>query len=927
MRRSGLLLAAFSAGWATAARAQTPSVALGVDTLRPGSPGSVEAASTVRVAAEPRSFRIVTVPVPAALRADREVQFEIVAAGPVTILGALRGALPAARGEVRVVVFTAGLPARARAGVTPVARVRLSVAGGAVVDVPVELDVARIPGAGVRLTRGLMAVHRGTRFDLGYLLTNTGNGTDSLDVGLTVPSGWQVQGPTPRHVLEPDGTAQGTISVTVPEGTATGAARLRLVVRGSGGERTRADAVIEVVDPAALVAAYAPRLTAGVATVVGDTGAASAAIGLSLDGQLSDGLRVNGRLVQELDSRHVDTRGLGRVGYFLGSPYVTLASDRWQATGGTTGVVFSDLTGVNLWGKGASFAGGFERWRVAALAGRPVVGGPGQGGRLLGTQLGWRVGGGWVNAAVTDLEDAQGGTRRLQAIALGGSAPIGGGTTVAAELANRRFAAGEGLGWLMEVRREAEADHLFLRYVHAPGGSGAFARVRNELSGFGTRALAGGVLLSGGYWRSDDENPAFSRLHSSGWSLSPQIAVDSNTTAGIEARGTSFDATGASGAFGNAERMVGVVVDSRLGSVYLSGATSIGRAARTAATPSGLASTVEAGRATYRGLVGWASGRGNFQLSGSVEQNGAGTGLLPRQYIVGLQADRVPLRPGGAVLLNAAVQRYGWFGDRPAASLVRLGLTTPLGLGLLLTADVERNPFAVDAGGTSRWIAALKIERAVQVPLAALRPAVQGVVYEDRNANGRRDPDEPGVLGAVVRRGAESVVTDRSGRFRFYDHTDAPARLDETSLPFGLVVNAAALPPPGARRGDIGVIPTSPMEVELLPMPGDDGRLPKVDFHSALVRARDAHGDLWTAQVDSAGLATFHALPPGRYELEVDLTGLSEPLQPRGPIPAFTVEIGGTAPRLKIPVYPRRIRMRDGSRPGSPGNGSSGSTP
>src|SRR5207249_1027444 len=163
-------------------------------------------------------------------------------------------------------------------------------------------------------------------------------------------------------------------------------------------------------------------------------------------------------LVQELDSRHVDTRGLGRVGYFLGSPYVTLASDRWQATGGTTGVVFSDLTGVNLWGKGASFAGGFERWRVAALAGRPVAGGPG------------------------------------------------------------------------------------------PGGSGAFARVRNELSGFGTRALAGGVLLSGGYWRSDDENPAFSRLHSSGWSLSPQIAVDSNTTAGIEARGTSFDATGASGA-------------------------------------------------------------------------------------------------------------------------------------------------------------------------------------------------------------------------------------------------------------------------------------------------------------------------------------------------------------------------------------------
>src|SRR5256712_8469856 len=200
-------------------------------------------------------------------------------------------------------------------------------------------------------------------------------------------------------MLEPDGTAQGSISVTVPEAPATGAARLRPVVRGSDGERPRADAVIEVVDPAALVAAYAPRLTTGVATVVGDTGAVSAAIGLSLDGQLSDRLRVNGRLVQELDSRHVDTRGLGRVGYFLGSPYVTLASDRWQATGGTTGVVFSDLTGVNLWGKGASFAGGFERWRGAALARRPVVGGPGQGGRLHGTQPGWAGGRGLCDCA------------------------------------------------------------------------------------------------------------------------------------------------------------------------------------------------------------------------------------------------------------------------------------------------------------------------------------------------------------------------------------------------------------------------------------------------------------------------------------------------------------------------------------------------
>src|SRR5256886_17633242 len=59
VKRPALLLAAFSVAWAAAAGAQTPRLAPGVDTLRPG---SVEAAAVVRLAAEPRSFRIVAVP-------------------------------------------------------------------------------------------------------------------------------------------------------------------------------------------------------------------------------------------------------------------------------------------------------------------------------------------------------------------------------------------------------------------------------------------------------------------------------------------------------------------------------------------------------------------------------------------------------------------------------------------------------------------------------------------------------------------------------------------------------------------------------------------------------------------------------------------------------------------------------------------------
>src|SRR5256886_16180627 len=103
VKRPALLLAAFSVAWAAAAGAHTPRLAPGVDTLRPG---SVEAAAVVRLAAEPRSFRIVAVPVPAAFPADREARFEIVSVGPAAILGLPRGAPP-------------GPPAPGRGGARP----------------------------------------------------------------------------------------------------------------------------------------------------------------------------------------------------------------------------------------------------------------------------------------------------------------------------------------------------------------------------------------------------------------------------------------------------------------------------------------------------------------------------------------------------------------------------------------------------------------------------------------------------------------------------------------------------------------------------------------------------------------------------------------------------------------------------------------
>jgi len=54
--------------------------------------------------------------------------------------------------------------------------------------------------------------------------------------------------------------------------------------------------------------------------------------------------------------------------------------------------------------------------------------------------------------------------------------------------------------------------------------------------------------------------------------------------------------------------------------------------------------------------------------------------------------------------------------------------------------------------------------------------------------------------------------------------------------------------------------------------------------------------------------ATFQSLPVGTYQLDFDLTELSEPLVPRGPVPALIVS-GKDSKTITITLDPRPIRM------------------
>jgi len=71
--------------------------------------------------------------------------------------------------------------------------------------------------------------------------------------------------------------------------------------------------------------------------------------------------------------------------------------------------------------------------------------------------------------------------------------PAFSGMTLSGELAQRWFTGGDGLGWVTELRRQTSNDFGQLRVVHAPGGSAAFARARDELGWKSTTTLAEGL--------------------------------------------------------------------------------------------------------------------------------------------------------------------------------------------------------------------------------------------------------------------------------------------------------------------------------------------------------------------------------------------------------------------------------------------------
>lgn len=933
MKRTALVLGAVLSASAGEARAQgrpettsgeplaVTAVAPGVrrgddgfvdaDRERRGSAGEHEVDAVV-AHGTPRSFQIVSVPVPAVFGDSSVVSFEVMALGTVPLLGARQGVLVPNGAPGRGFSLTVGVPARALAGRRRVAKVRFAAAGMTDVVTPVDIDVAPVRRVDPLVTPALVGGRAGSDVTLHVRLTNLGNAPDTVSVHLQPAD---TTGIAVLRAMDSESIALGVnmsrelvLRVAVPRSVQPSVVALAIGVRGSDGqERSTAEASIEVVSGARGPGGSSPVLTTALATPLGTArGAPVVASAVGVQGPVGRDLRIDGRWTRVGTSDPIAGAGLTRLGYYDIPPSLALSSSSWRVTGGGSGARLTDLTGGSAWGVGAAGLVDGDRWRGAGM-----IAAPGFGHRdpttgvLAGATASHRVGAAWVTGSIAHmLEDQEVFERRLDALSVGARLPVALDATVDAEMAERSWAGGNAVGARLEAERRSAHDNATLRLLHAPGGSAAFAPARDELSASMSRVVAPRLLLSASGWWNSDAGVIARGMRSSGWTVQPQLSVSDRTSLSLRMQASDFDMAGAGTTLRTAEHAVSAVLNTRRTTLYGSGSFGVGTNARESAnTATAMTFDERLVRSTTEMIGGWTSALGTIELEASAERNLSGTGLTPDRSRVGVRLDRVAVYPNWSGLyVSGSVQRTGWLGERQRATIGNLALSGELPYGLRATLGVQHNSFF--APSTGRWTTVLGVERAMVLPQPRRRRS--GVVYEDLNGNGLRDEGEPGFAGAVVRSGPATVATSADGRFRV-PATGRPV-IDGRSLPAGWLPGATS-PSSVRRSADLAVVPTSVIEVELVPVASSDGRMPAGDVHAADVMARDAADHLWMARQTPNGVAVFDALPPGDYRLELDLSRLAEPLTTREALPTFAVQAAPSRRRYSVAVMPRPLKM------------------
>ena len=461
------------------------------------------------------------------------------------------------------------------------------------------------------------------------------------------------------------------------------------------------------------------------------------------------------------------------------------------------------------------------------------------------------------------------------------------------------------MGWATGLFRTGPESNEELRVTHSPGGSDAFARATNEVVANVSERLSSRASVSASAWRTTDATSVFNGLKSNGFSLRPQYAIRTATTIALEARSYLFDATtrptpsNTGGGFGSREDQLGISISSNVRQYYVNSSAYIGNVKRSVSQAGQGTVTDRTPRNYWTTSAGWSGVGGILEVQTRIEQTRDRGGFVNQQSSYGIRAEEIVLPWVGGIRGEGDLQRVNGFGGDNSV-IMRAGFAIPLTNGFAFKIDAERNSIFRSVSGKVPWIFGARFEHALTVPMLRT-PGTSGYVYEDLNGNQRREDGEPGVPGAIVRRGGETAVADAAGKYRVAGDPKQPVSIDDASLPDGWSAS-------GAGRGDLSVSLSTTAEVELVVAPRSGISAVQVDLSKAHVLARDSAGGEWAAMMTGPTTATFQSLPVGTYKLDFDLSELSEPLVPRGPLPLLIVT-GKDSKSITITLDPRPIRM------------------
>ncbi len=879
-------------------------------------PSPERIAPTLVVPSTARGFQVIPVDVPSEFASARSVRYEVFTTGAAPMLSRADGAIdpPASRR----VLLTVGVPSRARAGQVTIASVFFT-AGSRNIEVPIALDIAAQQRIEISVNESLRGVRPGSRVTVTVQLLNLGNRTDTIGVRADLPAGWRMEGGDARTSLSIGASVARSFILVVPRETAVGTLPIRLhalSLQGTVLASTELHAEVFGTQTGRSIDGATLKVS-GVATR-GPWDGTIAGAQYNLDGSLTRDVRISATAVSAPGPTTADGRAMSRAGFVATTPMVALYSNSWRASFGPSGQSLTDLTGQNVGGEGLSLMLKQRSWSAQAVALRPTRFSNGFGSTSTMGQLSRRFGAVTLVSTAASLSESVGPTgtgRHLDAMSMGAQFGSGVERTLSSELGYRRFNGGQGLGASTAFSMRGSSGTIELRGAHAAGGSDAFARGTNDFGGAFSRTLTRWLAVSGSGWSTADDGRQTRSLSSRGWQTSAQLSPLNGVSLQLGGRGFGYEAATNAGSFGSDEQAITSALRFQRGGAGFTLDGSYGARARTTGL-STIAVTDRAAIGRVSAIAQLNTPMGTFGISGSIADNGAGQGYVGRVAEYRAEIEQVPLLKLGAVQVTAGASnsRQSSF-VTPGAwiDVTRGSLAASLPGRVTLRFDAERNPLYFvgtdDAARSRRWLTVARLERSITLPQIGRGTSTQGIVFHDDNGNGQRDRKETGVVGVILRRGAESVVTDAAGRYRFQGQSADAVSVDARSLPMGWVTDGLA----DAVRGDVSLIPLASTDVHVRATSADSARISQGELAKIIVTARDSAGRTWIARPLNNGLVRFDALPPGQYELGADFGANIEPLRVHGNAVTFAAGLNSNE-RMVLEVEARPLRFQSSSK-------------